>query len=151
LVIGKLLTSDLENIFFEIVHTNPGKPIGLEIWFDQHCLIDQPKLNQDLKFYHEFHNKPQAHHLEIVVKNKMPWHTVIDSDHQIVSDTALKIQNFRMNDILMIDSFFARAKYQSKELGTISLIERVGYLGFNGRVTFEFDSPVDDWAVNNYF
>jgi hypothetical protein len=143
------LKNELEQIYFEILHTSPGKPIGLEIWFDQKCMLDQPKLKQSIEFLHEFSNTSGPHQLCLVIKNKTPWHTVLDSHNQIQQDVALKIQNFRLNDILVIDSFFAKARYVSKEQGTVSLMQCFGYLGFNGTVTFDFESPADQWCVFN--
>lgn len=150
MVTGQHVTDDLENIFFEIHHTNPGTSLGLEIWFDQQCLVDQDNFDKDSEFYHEFQNNHQLHQLNIVLKNKTPLHTIVDSNNQILSDTAIKIQNFKLNGILLITAFFLHASYQSKELGLVPLMHCFGYLGFNGRVTFEFNSPVDKWAIDNY-
>jgi len=150
LVVGKYVIDDLENIFFEITHTNPGISLGLEIWFDQQCVINQDNFDNHLEFYYKFQNKHQPHQLKIILKNKTSAHTVVDSNNQIISDTAIQIQNFKLNDISMIDTFFLLADYQSKELGVISLMSCFGYIGFNGEVTFNFTSPVDTWVVNNY-
>ncbi len=149
MVAGKLLNSDKELIYFELVHTDPGKPIGLEIWFDQQCLLGHNRLRENLTFRHEFPNKLDQHQLKIVIKNKTPAHTVLDSHGNTVSDTALKIENFRLNDILIIDSFFNLGKYHVNDRVT-PLIDCYGYLGFNGTVIFDFESPADHWAVKNY-
>lgn len=143
------MKNDLEQIYFEILHTSPGKPIGLEIWFDQQCLLDQDKLKQSIEFSHEFPKISGLHQLALVIKNKTPWHTRVDNNNQILQDVALKIQNFRLNDILVIDSFFAKSWYVSKEQGTVSLMQCFGYLGFNGTVSFEFESPADQWCIFN--
>jgi hypothetical protein len=149
-VTRKLLNSGLEHIYFEVIHTNPGKPIGFEIWVDQQCLLDYNKLCTNLEFYHQFTKQQQSHQLKLVIKNKTPWHTVLNSDNQIVADTGLQIQNFKLNDILMIDSFFVHAKYHTKNKNITQLIDCFGYLGFNGEVIFDFESPVDEWSVRNY-
>lgn len=146
----KFLISDLENISFELVHTNPGRPIGLEIWLDQQCLFESSKLTKNLEFAHEFSCDHRPHQLKLVVKNKIPLHTVLDHRGQIIQDTALIVQNFRMNDVLMIDSFCTKSQYTCKELGKRSLIESFGYLGFNGQVIFDFESPLDQWALEHY-
>jgi hypothetical protein len=139
-----------ENIFFEIIHTNPKNSLGLEIWVDQQQLVDYPNFNTNLEFYHKFKDNCHLHQLKIILKNKTPLHTIVDSNNQIISDTAIQIQNFKLNGILMLKTFFSRATYQSKELGIVPLINCFGYMGFNGQVTFDFTSPVDTWAVNNY-
>jgi hypothetical protein len=140
----------IDDVFFELIHTNPGSPIGIEIWFDQQCLLDQNYVDNHLEFHHKFQNNSQPHRLRIVVKNKTRLQTVLSSDNHIVTDTAVKIQNFRLNDILMIDVFYTLANYQREKLDTIPLMECFGYLGFNGQVIFDFDSPVDDWAIKHY-
>jgi hypothetical protein len=150
LVVGKHVIDNLENIFFEITHTNPGTSLGLEIWFDQQCMINQDNFDDHLKFHYKFQNKHQTHQLKIILKDKTSAHTVVDSNNQIISDTAIQIHDFKLNDISMIDTFFLLANYQSKELGVIPLVNCFGYIGFNGEVTFNFTSPVDLWVVNNY-
>ena len=144
------MIDNLENIFFEITHTNPGTSLGLEIWFDQQCIINQDNFDDHLKFHYKFQNKHQTHQLKIILKDKTSAHTVVDSNNQIISDTAIQIHDFKLNDISMIDTFFLLANYQSKELGVIPLMNCFGYIGFNGEVTFNFTSPVDLWVVNNY-
>lgn len=140
----------VDNIFFEIVPTEPKKALGLEIWFDNCCLVDQPKFNKNLEFSHNFKNTSDSHSLKIILKHKTPLHTVVTAQNQIVSDAAIKIQNFKLNKISILGTFLNRAVYQSNELGTIPLIGCFGYVGFNGQIVFDFESPVDNWVVNNY-
>lgn len=124
--------------------------LGVEIWFDDALITDLSKCQDSFDFYHEFDSVPAHHRLKIVLKNKTPLHTMVDAQNQVVRDASVKIENFKLNDIEFYKTFVFLAKYQCQELDSVSFSSTFACMSYNGHVSFDFDSPVDDWCVDNF-
>jgi hypothetical protein len=76
---------------------------------------------------------------------------VLDAQGNIVSDQVIKLDQFRLDDIELDQLVWQHATYQHDQNGHAELSQHgfYGVMGCNGTVTFEFDSPVYLWLLEN--
>jgi hypothetical protein len=137
-------------VAFKLIHSRPGTAIGLEIWIDSQCVYDQNKQTTSLEFVKDFLADPGEHQLRIVMKNKTPFHTKIDSQKRIISDCVFAIEDFQFNQIQVQKIFLDHGTYHIKDQPAIKLKETAGVMAYNGELILDFCTPVDDWMMLNY-
>jgi hypothetical protein len=89
--------------------------------------------------------------LEFELMGKMPWHTQIDNNGNIIQDCLVHVYDIKFDDISIDELMFKLAKYHHDFNGTKEAVvdSFFGELGCNGIVRFEFDSPVYIWLLEN--
>jgi hypothetical protein len=92
-----------------------------------------------------------AHLLSIRLSGKLPEHTEIDEDGNIIEDRTVKISNMKFDDIELGQVFFENCKYKHDFNGTQEpVIEKFhGVMGCNGTVELEFSTPIYMWLLEN--
>jgi hypothetical protein len=96
-------------------------------------------------------NKPR-NVLEISMTGKLPTHTIINSNNEIVKDQLIKIQDLSLDGIKLGYLFFEKSVYIHDFNGTqlnSSNNKFFGHMGCNGTVRFEFSGPVFMWLLEN--
>lgn len=137
---------------FDIVPSNPNAPLGVEVWFDQQCIVDQSQLTESYLVNHDFDDTiEQSHVLKIVVKNKTAEHTRIDADGNIVGDSVLEIKNFVVDEIDIDQLVREQAVYchNFNGAGVETTDPFYNIVGCNGTVTLKFSTPVYLWLLEN--
>lgn len=139
------------NLSATIDSTDYSIPLGLEVWLDNTCLLDVEHVSNTVMLDHTFPEVDRKHQLKFVLKNKLPTHTVIDSDNNIVKDACLSISNFKIDDIDISDIFKFKAVYTHDFNGTQPAVNDsfYGTMGCNGSVEFEFTAPFYLWLLEN--
>jgi hypothetical protein len=97
-------------------------------------------------------NDDEQHQLRLIMKNKLPEHTQVDADGNIVSDTRLIIKDLAFDNIQLRQLFVKHARYQHDRNGTAQqaiLDEFYGEMGCNGTVSLEFNTPVYLWLLEH--
>jgi hypothetical protein len=140
----------VEQVAFELKHSRPGLAVGVEIWIDSHCVYNENKQTNSLKFVKEFEADPGMHQLRIVMKNKTPFHTKIDSQNRIVSDCVLTIEDFQFNQIYVQKMLLDHGLYYIKNQNTTRISDSVGVMAHNGELVLNFSTPVEEWMILNY-
>ena len=74
-------------------------PLGLEIWLDDQKFFDQDQIDHTHNIEHEIADDDGDHELRFVLKNKLPIHTKIDAQGNIVSDATLTISDIEFDGI----------------------------------------------------
>lgn len=93
----------------------------------------------------ELIDNPGTHHIiTLDLLDKLPEHTLIDTDGTIVTDRTVELLKFTIDDIDFTEFLLDRASYKHDFNGTRDLVVEkfYGSMGCNGRVYLEFDSPV---------
>jgi len=101
---------------------------------------------------HEFEDiDGQEHVLSIALSNKLPKHTKIDEQGNIVSDLLVNVSQFLLESVNIDQLVWATAAYHHDFNGTQpSTVEQFfGNMGCNGQVEFRFSSPVYIWLLEN--
>jgi hypothetical protein len=126
-------------------------PLGCEIWIDDACVFDQGCVSEPVNVTHEFSDDDGKHTLRITLKNKLPEHTRIDDQDNIVSDALLSITEIAFDEIDCTQIVQELAVYRHNLNGAGPEIEDrfFGDMGCNGTVELKFTTPVYLWLLEN--
>jgi hypothetical protein len=139
------------NFGCSIAPTNAAAAIGLEIWIDDQKLFDQAHVQEHHKISTDLSDDDGDHELRFVLKNKLPEHTRVDADNNIVSDARISVSNIEFDGIALNQLVPALAEYQHNFNGTGDQIidEFYGEMGCNGTVTLKFTTPIYLWLLEH--
>jgi hypothetical protein len=138
------------NLRFNIVPSSPAVPVGVEVWVDSQCILNQDQCTESCAVDHDFDDTvEQSHVVKIVLKNKTTEHTRVDDQGTIVSDSVLEIKNFVIDEIDIDQVVREQAVYCHDFNGTGAKTTDPFYntVGCNGTVTLEFSTPVYLWLL----
>jgi hypothetical protein len=143
----------MDQIQFKCVisSTDFAVPLGMEIWLDDHRFFDQDHIDQSTQIDHAVSDDDGEHELRFVLKNKLPGHTQVDADGNIVSDARLIISGIEFDGIDCGYLATKLAEYQHDFNGTGEPTTQrfYGELGCNGTVRLKFSTPIYIWLLEN--
>ena len=134
-----------------IASSNCAALLGCEVWIDDTCVLDQAHVNKPVDVEHEFSDDDSEHLLRITLKNKLPEHTQVDDQGNIISDALLTVSNIRFDAIDCTQIVCDHGVYRHNFNGTGSEIEDQFFsdMGCNGTVELKFTTPVYLWLLEN--
>jgi hypothetical protein len=139
------------NFCCTIVPTNATAALGMEIWLDDQIIFDQDHVQESHKFSTNFSDDDGEHELRFVLKNKLPEHTLVDADNNIVSDARISVSGIEFDGIALNQLVPDLAEYQHNFNGTgeLSIHKFYGELGCNGTVSLKFTTPIYLWLLEH--
>ena len=142
---------DKVKIAFDIAPTSPTCPFHIEVWLDQSKLLSVDHVADVVHFEHELDDDDGEHQLKLVLQGKLPEHTKIDEQNNIVSDATLQISNVTIDELDVDKLFLSMSVYTHDFNGTQSEIADTfhGIAGCNGTISFKFATPVYLWLLEN--
>ena len=144
--------SDTTQFTATISSTAFDAKLGIEIWLDDTLIKDIESVTETITFNHNIVDESDSDHvLKFVLKNKLPEHTKVDENGNIVSDALITINDIKFEDIDVDKLFSKLSVYQHDYNGTGQSIQDkfFGAMGCNGTVTFEFSTPFYLWLLEN--
>jgi hypothetical protein len=132
--------------------TNPLTPLGVEIWVDNDQVFNTEHLEDSCKFEHYLDDSEGNHELRFVLKNKLPSHTVVDDNGNIISDSTISINDISFDEILVGSTIVTNiAVYTHAFNGDGEKTQNKFYseMGCNGEVSLKFTTPVYVWLLEN--
>jgi len=134
-----------------VTPSNTAVPLGCEIWLNDVCVFDQDHVNEPVDVAHEFSDADGEHSLRITLKNKLPEHTQIDDQGNILSDALLSVTEIAFDEIDCTKIVQNFAVYRHNLNCTAPAIEDLffGDMGCNGTVELKFTTPVYLWLLEN--
>jgi hypothetical protein len=136
-------------ISLKIDTTNSAVPLGVEIWLDNTLLLASPHITHSTPVVHNLDDAEGTHELRMVLKNKQPEHTQIDSNGHIVSDARIMISQVMFDQIDLSQILVDNAVYQHNFNGHSDPVQEsfYGEMGCNGTVSLQFNTPVYVWLL----
>lgn len=133
-------TANQSDITFEIVIDNQSQV--------SHCLDGLIG-----RLEHEFTDTDTVgtKQIKLIMSGKNETHTVVNDNKEIVSDSAVKIQQVVLDNIDITDELCQGNKcYTHNNNGLTDLVtdEFYGYMGHNGTVTWTFALPIYKWFLD---
>ena len=129
-----------------------GSDLYLTVILDgQQIQVVQPTA-EDQKISLQINDDVETEHcLTLVMSGKQMDHTKIDDQGQILEDRVIEITDVRIDDIELGYVFTKTAQYTHDLNGTSDLVAVpfYGTMGCNGRVDFNFTTPVYLWLLEN--
>lgn len=131
--------------------TDPTTPLGVEAWIDDHKFFDSEHVEQTQDISTDIDDDEAEHVLRLILKNKLPSHTKIDQDGNIVQDARIVIEDVSFDEIKLGYTMTKLAKYTHDFNGTGAETVQVfhGEMGCNGVVRLEFTTPVYLWLLEH--
>ena len=140
-------------ISFVLGTTDTKVPLGFEAWIDQTKFFDSDHVQglQTVTMQID-DNDDEQHRLRLIMKNKLPEHTQVDTDGNIVADARLIITDLSFDGIALGHMFVEQSEYHHDRNGTAetAVLEKFyGEMGCNGTVSLEFATPVYLWLLEH--
>ena len=117
-----------------------------QIIYNQPLSIRMPNLSYDID------NLEHKHQIQLIMSNKQPCHTVVDSQNQIVADSSMCVDSICFDTIDVTNLFCqGQAGYTHNFNGTKPLFtdEFFGVMGCNGTVNINFYTPIHVWFLDH--
>lgn len=128
-------------------------PAGLkiDIKFDEVLVHSMILSDQAQHWTWLFDDAPADHVLEIELSNKLPHHTVLAHNGQIVEDVMAEIYEVKLSGIDFTSVFYNQSIYTHDSNGWSKPINTQFFhtLGCNGTVRFAFTTPAYAWLMEN--
>jgi hypothetical protein len=129
--------------------TQPNSVIQFEILENNVSLQSQTLDGRQHIFKHRIdENVARSATITFKMSKKLPSHTLLDAQGNIVSDCAVLIESISFDDIDVTDVYCQGAScYQHDTNGQTSMAvdEFYGFMGYNGSVNIDFDLPIYTW------
>jgi hypothetical protein len=131
--------------------TDASVPLGAEVWVSDKKIYSTEWLTESVSVVAHISDADAKHNLKIVLKNKKPEHTSIDSDGNIVKDALITVSDVQFDEIKLGHMFYELASYSHNfnDTGADVVEPFNGSMGCNGTVSLEFTSPVYLWLLEN--
>jgi hypothetical protein len=144
------MTQDTSTLAFTAKST--GNDLRLTASLNGHVFFDQILSQNEIKVQHTFSAVDgEKYTIEIEMSGKLPGHTVIDDQGNIVEDRMIEISNFSLDEIALVQLFTDNCKYSHDFNGSQAVVvdKFFGNMGCNGIVKFEFSAPLYIWMLEN--
>jgi hypothetical protein len=144
------MTQDTSTLAFMAKST--GNDLRLTARLNGHVFFDQILSQNEIKIQHTFTVVDEEKYtVEIEMSGKLPEHTVIDDQGNIVKDRMIEISEFSLDEIALVHLFTDNCKYAHDFNGSQAAVvdKFFGNMGCNGIVKFEFSAPLYIWMLEN--
>lgn len=142
---------DKVKIAFDVAPTSVACPFNIEIWVDQSKLLTLDHITDVVHFEHELNDDDGEHELRLVLQGKLPDHTKVDEQGNIISDATLQISNVTIDQLDVDQLFLEKCVYTHNFNDTQPEIKDTffGIAGCNGTISLKFNTPVYLWLLEN--
>jgi hypothetical protein len=144
------MTQDTSTLAFTAKST--GNDLRLTARLNGYVFFDQILSQNEIKVQHTFSAADEEKYIvEIEMSGKLPEHTVIDDQGNIVEDRMIEIAAFSLDEIALVHLFTDNCEYAHDFNGSQTAVvdKFFGNMGCNGIVKFEFSAPVHVWMLEN--
>ena len=138
-------------INFTVDTTDGTVPLGFEMWLDGTLAHDIKHVTGSTELSYSIPDDDGQHELKFILKNKLPEHTSIDENGNILKDALLSITQLEFDGIKLGQMLNDLARYQHNYNGTGQTVDEsfAGFMGCNGTVSLKFTTPVYLWLLEN--
>jgi hypothetical protein len=144
------MTQDISTLAFKAAATS--NDLKLTARLNGRVFFDQTLTQDTVSIETEFPDVDgETYLLEIEMSGKLPEHTTVDDDGNIVEDCMIEISDFAIDDIKLAQLFTEKTQYHHDFNGSQAPIvdKFFGDMGCNGVVKFEFTAPSYLWLLEN--
>lgn len=136
-------------IRFCVDTTDPEKKLSFRAWLNGREMHLIPWVRKSTPVEILIEDNEQNHVLELELYNKLPEHTKINDQGEVISDVCLKISDFTMDEIAL-NPWDLGLYHHNKNNTAEPVTEKFyGVMGCNGRVRVEFTTPIYLWLLEH--
>jgi hypothetical protein len=138
-------------ISFDIAPSDPACPLGVEVWIDQQQIFSTEHLADTVNVSHDIDEDDAEHELRVILKNKLPEHTTVDTDGNITRDAVITVDKFELEEIDVNQIVQEQAVYHHNFNGSAAETQSkfFGSMGCNGTMSLKFSTPIYLWLLEN--
>lgn len=142
---------DKIKIAFDLAPTSVACPFNIEVWIDQARLLTLDHITDVVHFEHELDDDDSEHELRLLLQGKLPDHTKVDEQGNIISDDTLQISNVTIDELDINKLFLGKCVYTHNFNDTQPEIKDTffGIAGCNGTISLKFKTPLYLWLLEN--
>ena len=138
----------------EVETTDPEHSLEFEVLIDGESFASA-QVRERIEIRSIFNDTSQTetqHVFEFVLKNKLPEHTKINEQGEIVKDVLLKLHNVKFDTVNIDNLMLEHARYHHDFNGTGEPVEQQfsGTMGCNGTVRLNVTYPIYLWLLDHY-
>jgi len=135
----------------KIETSDPSAKLGLKIVLNNETLYSNDHITEPVLFEHKIDDADGEHELQFILSGKLPEHTKVDADGNILGDARLTISNINFDEIDIMQVFTEQAVYSHDFNGTKAEIQEkfYGEIGCNGILSLKFTTPFYLWLLSN--
>ena len=139
------------NISCEIDTTDASVPLDIAVFIDDQVIFDHCAVDGVIQLSHDMIEDEADHELRFVMKNKLPEHTQVDEQGDIVKDARIVIRNISFDEIPLGQIVIKKAEYTHNFNGSSETVvdKFYGEIGCNGAVSLKFSTPIYLWLLEN--
>ena len=138
-------------VSFEVAPSDPSCPLGVEVWVDQQQIFNTEHLTAAATVQFDLEEDDGEHELRVVLKNKLPQHTKIDAEGNIVEDAVITVNCFEFDKIGVDQVVQEQAVYHHDFNGSAAPVQDqfYGSMGCNGTLSLKFSTPIYLWLLDH--
>lgn len=143
----------MEQIKFSccISNSDPTAALGIEIHWNDQTIYQNSQVVEPVTFEFEIADSEQeaANCFKFILSGKLPQHTKINSQGQIISDAVLFLSDIKFDGIEIDHVVHLNSVYHHNFNGNSDWSDQgfFGILGCNGTVTFKYYTPLYLWLL----
>jgi hypothetical protein len=139
------------SIGFRIVPNNAERALAMTVRLDGEVILQLNTVTETVEFTKSISDDAGKHTLEFELSNKLPEHTTVDDQGNIVSDSTITVENISMDGVVIDTAVQKLAQYWHDRNGTTAkhMDRFYGVMGCNGVAHFEFTTPTYQWLLDN--
>ena len=143
--------SNSSTISFDIDTSDATAAIGVAVWIDDACMYQTDHLTEHQHIDYGATDDDGDHELRVVISGKVPAHTKIDEQGNIIKDIVINISNVTIDEIDITQLFSEKSVYTHDFNGTQPKIADgfYGTAGCNGIISLKFSTPIYVWLLEN--
>jgi hypothetical protein len=138
-------------ISFDIESTDITAPLGVRVKINNHVIFEQTHVQEPVKFFYDQISDDEDHEYDLTIEmfGKLPEHTQLNDQGQIVSDSMLMVKNIQFDSVDIYQAFLDMASYHHDFNGTQAPVvdKFFGNMGCNGQVGLKFTTPIYLWLL----
>ena len=134
-----------------IATTDPAVPLSMQILLDDQEIFHSTHVQTSIKFQRDMPDEPGDHTLTFRLSGKLPEHTQIDQQGNIIQDACIKLSDLSFEDINISTLLDKTVAYMHDTNGTQAMNKHKFFeeMGCNGDVILTFKTPIYLWILEN--
>jgi len=143
--------TELIGLKFTVSSTDYTVPLGIKVFIDDKIIYENSHVKKEELVEYHLQDTDASHNLTFELFGKLPAHTKINENGDILQDVLISISKLEIDDIDILQMFQDLSVYRHNFNGTKDFIDDKfnGSMGCNGTVSLNFSTPFYVWLLEN--
>ena len=136
---------------FTVTTNDNTAGLGFETWLDDQLIFNTDHVQHSQEIAVPVVDDHREHTLKMILKGKLPTHTTVTTDGEIINDAVLTIKDMAVDGIFLsylVDKLTIYT-HDFNGTGPVTQDKFFGIMGCNGSAELKFTAPVYVWLLEN--